>query len=287
MQRLPLTVLHTSDWQCGRPFLPRAAEALLRLVPRVEPDVVVASGDLTQRAKVREYRTARELLDRFADVPVIATPGNHDVPLYRVWERLLAPFRNWRRFIDPELDTVARLPGATFVSLSSAAPHRAIVNGRLTEAQLDLAERVFAEADAEDLRCLVVHHHLVPIPGNEGGPPMPDAPRWLDRIEAAGTDVVFGGHLHQTHNRSSRDVLARDGPGVPVLVCGTTMSRRGRGSEAGRNSLNVVRIAHGSVEVTPHRLEPDGSDFEPLDPVSFQRPRARRRGSTPSKGTGR
>ena len=62
---------------------------------------------------------------------MVVTPGNHDVPLYRVWERVFAPLRNYREFISPELDTVTKINGATVVSLNTTAPHRAIVNGRL------------------------------------------------------------------------------------------------------------------------------------------------------------
>lgn len=270
-----LTVLHTSDWQCGRPFRTRAAEALLRLVPRIDPDVAIVSGDLTQRAKAREFRTALEWL-RELSVPVVTTPGNHDVPLYRLWERLFAPFSQWRRFISVGLDTIVRAPGATFVALNSAAPRRAIVNGRLDERQMDFAARAFDDGPAHDLRCLVVHHHFVPVASGKGGPPLPQARRWLERIEAMGVDAVFGGHVHQTHLFTSRDVLPGDGPGVPVLACGTTLSRRGRGREAGWNSLNVVRLTDDSIDVTPHLLPPDGEEFQEAESRSFRRPHAGR-----------
>ena len=122
-----MLILHASDLQTGKPFRPRAAEDLVALAHTLVPDVVVIAGDLTQRAKAREYQAVRALLDRMAPLPVVVTPGNHDVPLYRVWERLLAPYRNWRRAIAPELDTVTRVRGATVVALNSSAPRRAIV----------------------------------------------------------------------------------------------------------------------------------------------------------------
>src|SRR5690606_21564769 len=99
-RRLPsggstLTVLHASDLQIGKPYRAWAAEALVRTAEEVTPDLVVIAGDLTQRAKPREYRLAREVLSHFGETPVVVTPGNHDVPVYRVWERLFAPYRNW------------------------------------------------------------------------------------------------------------------------------------------------------------------------------------------------
>ena len=79
-----LTIVHGSDLHFGRHFRPGVAEAFLVAVHDAEPDLIVISGDLTQRAKVREYRAARTFLAEFPDVPLVVTPGNHDVPLYRV-----------------------------------------------------------------------------------------------------------------------------------------------------------------------------------------------------------
>ena len=273
MARDSLTVLHASDLQCGKPYVRRAAQAFLRLAPEVDPDVIVVAGDLTQRAKPREFRTALDLFEDLPDVPVITTPGNHDVPLYRVWERLFTPYRNWRRFVSPELDTVTSIEGATFVTLNSAAPRRAIVNGRIDLGQLDFASDVFNDAPDGDVRCLVIHHHFIPVPDGTDGGPLPGARDCLRRIEEAGVDVVFGGHVHQFHVTTSRDLLtAHDTPGLPLVACGTTTSRRGRGLERGCNSLNVVTITASAVDVTPFHLEPDATSFEAGSTVSLRRP---------------
>lgn len=270
MSTAPLTVLHASDLQCGKPFLPEAADALVRLAHDIAPDVVVLSGDLTQRAKVREFRAARALIERLPAVPLVTAPGNHDVPVYRVWERLLVPFRNWRLSIGA-VDTVTRVDGATFVALGTAAPRRAIVNGRLDSGQMDFARSAFAAAPAEDVRCLVIHHHFVPVPGGEGGPPMPGAGRRLREIEQMGADLVLGGHVHRLHLSTSRDVVEGHGPGVPLIACGTTTSRRGRPPEVGANSLTVVRVGTEAVEVTPYLRAPDAADFAPQPMRSFLR----------------
>ena len=107
-----LKVLHGSDVHFGKPHRPSVATAFLEMVGTVAPDVIVLAGDFTQRAKVREYEQARTFLRQVQDVPVVVTPGNHDIPLYRVLERLFAPFRNYRAFISEELDTVTRVGGS-------------------------------------------------------------------------------------------------------------------------------------------------------------------------------
>jgi 3',5'-cyclic AMP phosphodiesterase CpdA len=270
-----LTLLHASDLQCGRPYWPHAAEALVRFAHTLRPDVIVVSGDLTQRAKAGEYRTAKALLDQLPRVPVLVTPGNHDVPLFRLWERALMPYKNWRAYVSPDLDTTARHAGATFVMLNSSAPRSAIVNGRIREWQVDFARRAFASAPDDDARVLVTHHHFVPAPDPSAGRPLPGAQRLAEAFEAMGVDLVLGGHVHETHVSTSRALLPeRDGPGVPIVACGTTTSRRGRGAEAGTNSLNVVRIAPNEVEVLPHRLEAGARDFGPMDPIVIPRHRA-------------
>jgi len=262
----PFTVLHTSDYQCGRPFVADAAEAMVRLADEVAPDVVVASGDLTQRAKRREFRQARGVLERFGSVPVVVTPGNHDVPLYRFWERLLDPYRNWRRFAGEALDTVTRVGPATIVALNSSAPRRAIVGGRLDDDQLSFAREAFAAESGADLRIVVVHHHFVPVPGGEGGRPLPRAAQLARALQGMGVDVVLGGHVHQMHVTSSADLPgaeAQDEGAVPFIACGTTTSRRGRGPEVGWNSLCVLVFDGDRMSVTPYRRRPEGGAFEP------------------------
>ncbi len=268
-----LTILHGSDLQCGTPYRLPAAEAFQAAARALDPDVVVIAGDLTQRAKPREYRAVREYLRGFGSTPVVVTPGNHDVPLYRFWERLAAPYRNWRRYVDASLDVVTRVEGAVIVALNSSAPRRAIVGGRLDSAQLEFAERALNDAAPDDARVLVVHHHFVPTAGDEGGRPLPNARRLLERFEAMGVDLVLGGHIHQTRIETSRTLIPEgEGPGIVLVRCGTTASSRGRGREAGRNSFNIVRIAQEEVEVLPHLSAPGSERFEAQDPRRFPRP---------------
>jgi 3',5'-cyclic AMP phosphodiesterase CpdA len=267
-----LSILHASDLQCGRPFVPRAAEALVRFAHQLGPDVVVLSGDLTQRAKASEFKLASELMDRLPRVPIVVTPGNHDVPLYRFWERTLTPYRNWRAYISPELNTVTHLEGAaTFVALNSSTPWAAIVAGRIEPWQVEFARRAFDEAAPGDVRVLVVHHHFVPTADGTGGIPLPGAAELLGAFEAMHVDLVLGGHVHRIHVHTSRQLLPGGPDGIPLIACGTTTSRRGRGPEVGAHSLNVVRVLPRDIEITPHLLAAEDEDFAPLEKITFPR----------------
>jgi 3',5'-cyclic AMP phosphodiesterase CpdA len=269
-----LTILHGSDLHFGRPHDAGAAEDFLRAIHEQAPDVLVLSGDFTQRAKVSEYQAAREWLNALPEgLPVVVTPGNHDVPLYRVWERLTDPFRNYREWISPELDTVTRVPGAVLVSLNSAAPRRAITNGRLDPPQLDFARSAFQAADEGEARIVVVHHHLAPAPDYERDNPLPGAPRILEAFEEMQVDMILSGHLHRAYIGNSLDVyqgVSRD-RGVVIVQSGTTTSRRGRARERAKQSFNVVRIFGTRLEVVHHMHFNGAGGFAPFSAHVYPR----------------
>jgi 3',5'-cyclic AMP phosphodiesterase CpdA len=268
-----ITIIHGSDLHFGAPHDAEVAEIFLRQIQEIGPEIIVLSGDFTQRAKVREFEEARAWLDRLPQLPVVVTPGNHDVPLYRIVERLFDPYRNYRAHISGELDTVTRIPGATFVSLNSSAPRRAIVNGRIDQAQVDFARRAFAETPERDLRAVVAHHHLAPAPDYEGDKPLPGAKRILDAFSTMGVDLVMGGHLHRAYIGNSLDVypgVHRD-RGITIVQSGTTTSRRGRAREAAKNSFNVIRVQRGRVRVTHFMYFSEMGVFAPFSTHAFPR----------------
>lgn len=248
-----LTILQGSDIHFGKPHDSEAEKQFVTEVQRVDPDVLVLAGDFTQRAKTREYERVRDFMAKFGERPVVVTPGNHDVPLYRMWERLATPFRNYQRHVHPDLDHVVRIPGAILVSLNTAAPRRAIVNGRLDGDQLDFAARVFQGEPSGALKCVVMHHPLVDPPDGGRDPTLPGAEEKLVRLGEMGVEIVFGGHLH-------RAFAVRPQVGGPV-VChsGTATSTRGRLAERGKNSFNVVRVDGSHIAVTRFLRHDDGA----------------------------
>ncbi|MFW6192143.1 MAG: metallophosphoesterase family protein [Gemmatimonadota bacterium] len=243
-------VLHISDLHFGPPYLPDRAEAVHDLAAEEPPDVVVVSGDLTQRAKRRQFEEAAAYLDRF-EVPVVVTPGNHDVPFYRVWERFLSPHGLYREYISDELDTAIRVGRMTVVALNSTR-RLTLDNGRLDRDQLEFAARVFEEAPDDDLRAVVTHHHLAPPPAFSGHNVMPRAKRALDEFRRQGVDLVLAGHMHRAYIGDSLDFFPGGDreEGIVIVQCGTTTSARGRGRERFTNSLNYLRARPGRVEIT-------------------------------------
>ncbi|CAN5456967.1 metallophosphoesterase [soil metagenome] len=268
-----LTLLHISDLHFGPPYHAGVGEVLLRFAAELDPDVIVASGDFTQRARREQFRAAREYLDRLPDVPLVVTPGNHDVPLYRVVRRLFRPFSLYRKYISKELNTVTTVPGLMIVALNSTAPRRAITNGRISEWQLDFAREAFDDVPPETLRMVVAHHHFSPPPDFEGAEVMPKAKRALDAFTHMRVDLILGGHLHRAYIGNSLDVypgVDRE-HGIVIVQSGTSTSRRGRAREREKNSFNVLRVDERVIRVTHYMYFDDVGGFLPTSRHVFFR----------------
>lgn len=268
-----LTLLHISDLHFGPPYLPEVGEAVLRLAPQLRPDAVVVSGDLTQRARPEQFVAAREFLARLPDVPQVVVPGNHDVPLGRLFERLIDPLRQYRTHISEQTDRVWHLDGAVVVALDSTSPRRAISNGRIHKDQLAFCEAAFREAPADVARIVVAHHHFVPAPDYERDSAMPKAKRALNLFLDLGVDLILGGHLHRAYIGNTLDVYAgrHRERGIIVVQCGTTTSRRGRGREREKNTFNLVKIGDAMLRVTHYMYFSELGEFAPVSRHIFAR----------------
>ena len=270
---MTLNLLQISDLHFGPFFVPEVAAALLRKIPDLDIDIIVASGDFTQRARREQFAEARAFLDTLPHLPLIVVPGNHDVPLYRFAERALSPYALYREYISPELNTVYRCDEAVIVALNSTAPHRAIVNGRIRQWQLDFAARAFESAPAGAARIVVAHHHFAPAPDYEGGDVMPRAKRAIDCFTDLHVDMIIGGHLHRSYIGNSLDVYPGEDRehGIIIVQSGTTTSRRGRAREREKNSFNQIRITDAAVRVTHYMYFSDIGDFAPVARHLFPR----------------
>jgi 3',5'-cyclic AMP phosphodiesterase CpdA len=272
-----LTVLHISDLHFGPHFVPRVGDALLRLAPSLEPDVIVVSGDLTQRATPEQFAQARDYLRQLPDVPRICVPGNHDVPLYRIAERLFDPHRYYRQYIAEELDQCYRNDRAVFVALDSTAPRQSISNGRLHPGQLEFCAEEFGRTPPDAARILVAHHHFAPAPDYERDWTMPGAKRALNCFVDLGVDLILGGHLHRAYIGNSLDVYpgSHRERGIIIVQCGTTTSRRGRGREKEKNTFNLLRVGQEMLRITHYMFFDPLGEFAPASRHIFPRPGGR------------
>lgn len=268
-----LTLLHISDLHFGPPYVEAVGEAVQSAARELSPDVIAVSGDFTQRARRDQFEAARAFLDRLPPVPLVTVPGNHDIPLYRVLERLRSPHALYREYISDTLNSVVRRDGAVIVALDSTAPRRAITNGRIRRSQLDFCEAAFRDTPRDAARIVVAHHHFAPAPDYEGGQVMPKAKRAVDRFAALRVDLILGGHMHRAYIGNSLDVYAGMDPehGIIIVQCGTTTSQRGRAREREKNTFNLIRIGAELIRITHYMHFDDLGGFAPVSRHVFPR----------------
>ena len=249
------TLVHISDLHFGRTD-PAVIEPLLARVKSLEPDVVVVSGDLTQRARAAEFRDARAFLDRLP-APQIVVPGNHDVPLYRVWERIASPLGKYRRIIGSDLEPSFVDDEIAVVGINTA---RALTfkNGRINEEQIRAIHRRF-DPLARTLTKVVVTHHPFHLPDDPDNDVIVGrARKAMEVFSRCGVDLLLAGHFHtsQTGDTSERHELA--GYSALVVQAGTATSTRGRGEH---NSFNAVRVGDGEITVERQVWQPEAGAF--------------------------
>jgi 3',5'-cyclic AMP phosphodiesterase CpdA len=281
-----LTLLQISDLHFGPLYRPEVGEALLRAAADMHVDVIVASGDFTQRAKSVQFAAARAFLDRLPAVPQIVVPGNHDIPLYRLYERLLNPYALYRQYISPELDTVLVRDDATIVALNTTAPLRKITDGQIKPWQLDFAQSAFRAAPAQAAKIVVAHHHFAPAPDSQRKRDATlGAQAALECFRGLGVELILGGHLHRSYTASSLDAFPPADPppasdsfpasdsaaGILIVECGTSTSSRGRGRERRKNSLNVIQLDDRTTTVTHWLFSPSAGSFVPASRHVFPR----------------
>ena len=227
------TIAHLSDVHFGK-HDPAIVEALERFLIARRPDLVVISGDFTQRARVEQYRQACRWIERLEaeGLSILAVPGNHDVPLYDIVRRFVRPLHRYRRFIDDDLcpwhenDELAVLGINTARSLT-------IKDGRINRDQMEIIRTRFAGVSPRKTRILVTHHPLFAMPLGEEGALTKVVGRHEPALEAvaeAGVHVLLAGHYHRTFSKSARDVVETAGPEL-VIQAGTATSVRLRGDE--------------------------------------------------------
>ncbi len=261
-------IAHLSDIHFGAndPAIVAATEAWLN---EARPDLIIFSGDFTQRARVAQFREASAYLDRLrvAGHALLTVPGNHDVPLYDVMRRFLAPLDRYKRFIHADLcpwfenDEIAVLGINTARSLT-------FKDGRINGDQMALLESRFAAVPAHKTRILVTHHPLFAMPIGKGGELSEAVGRHERAVEAvckAGVRIALAGHFHHTYAEAARKMVERAGATL-VIQAGTATSTRLRNDEP--QSFNWIHTS-SSDEIELQVIVWDGACFQRGDHIEY------------------
>lgn len=239
------TIVHLSDLHFGAAD-PEVVAALVDCVGRLEPHVVAVSGDLTQRARRAQFRSARAFLDALP-YPQVVVPGNHDVPLFNLLARLGDPLRGYHRHITPHRyptfidDEIAVVGADTTRSWT-------IQDGGLRPADVRHLSGVLEQVSSDAIRIVVCHHPFDPLIGARARltTPVPDAAA-VHTLVARGVDIFLTGHRHLSYVGHTAARYQIQGRAAIVVEAGTATSIRERGEA---NAFNVLRLdrRHVSVE---------------------------------------
>jgi 3',5'-cyclic AMP phosphodiesterase CpdA len=258
-------IIHLSDLHFGA-----HDEALVESVDwevdELKPDLIVISGDFTQRARTEQFRQACEFLAAMRERghEVLGVPGNHDVPLYDVLRRFLSPLARYRRFIDESLCPFIELPGVAVLGINTARS-LTFKDGRINKDQVEFIRETFARTPSGSMRILVTHHPLFALTvGGEVERAIGRQELALDAVEESGVDMLLAGHNHHASSQDASDLVTRAG-GVLVVQAGTVTSTRVREQE---QSFNVIDIGEGSATIAVHAW--NGDAFRPSDARAYE-----------------
>jgi 3',5'-cyclic AMP phosphodiesterase CpdA len=262
-------IAHLSDIHFGA-HDPKIVDAATAWLEERRPDLVIISGDLTQRARVEQFRAASAWLNRLraAGLKLLVIPGNHDIPLYDVVRRFAAPLDRYKRYISPDLcpwyedDEVAILGLNTARSLT-------IKDGRINHDQMDMLRERFASVASAKTRILVTHHPLFAMPIGRGGELSEAVGQHDDAVQAAseaGVHLALAGHFHRTYAQAARKMVEEAG-GALIIQAGTATSTRLRNAEP--QSFNWLHVRrHDEMELQV--IVWDGAGFRRASHVEYR-----------------
>ena len=209
-------ILHVSDLHFGARDDPVLEQALGRVIERVGPQLLVASGDLTHRGLRTQHARAAAFLRGFR-LPVLAIPGNHDIPL-AFPARFTHPWREFER----EWQTTEPLheePSIHAVGVNSVRPWRH-QSGGVSDAQLRRVAEKLGRAAPGALRVVALHHQMIGAPWRTRKKPVARRNHVLSQLVDSGAELILGGHIHQgtVSERHEFEVMTGDARGVVVSI---------------------------------------------------------------------
>jgi 3',5'-cyclic AMP phosphodiesterase CpdA len=259
------TIVHLSDLHFGR-VDEGTTEPLIRQIKELHPHLVAISGDLTQRARTRQFQAARRFLASLPQ-PQIVVPGNHDVPAYNLIRRFLEPLRKYRLNVTGELlpsyvdDEIAVFGLNSTLSLTTK-------HGRLRERDIARVCEKLRQLPGDIAKIVVCHHPFDLPPKHTQRDLIRSATSAMSAFAECRVDVILTGHLHLSHTSQTAERYPIPGYSALMVQAGTATSNRCRGE---LNSFNVLRIQAASVVVETLNWDQKASSYTLLRTEEFKR----------------
>lgn len=258
------TLIHISDLHFGKTE-PDLEEALRKKILERKPDLIIVSGDLTQRATHAQFLEA-ELFFASLPFPIFIVPGNHDVPLYSFWRRFSRPYANYKKHISDDLEPEYLDDEISVVGINTVRVLR-MKEGSVDQLQTKRVYNMF-KGLAPDVMKIVVSHHPFNIPQKHYKRPMARAKKFWKSIEDIQVDLFLSGHLHDTlaHREDAMYKIATNGS--LIIQAGTAISTRRRKEG---NAFNIITLDFPSVRIERFMSEAGTVGFSLLKTEVFIR----------------
>lgn len=260
-------IVHLSDTHFGTE-VPPVVDALQRAVQALQPDLVVVSGDITQRARKAEFAAARAFLDQLPVPAVLVMPGNHDIPLFNVFARVLTPYRNFEKTFGAR-SGVWHGKGVSVIALDTTHPLRH-TRGKLNIGQLSRHAAALAPQGQDDILIAAVHQPLQTSWMQDRSEVLLNTPEAAEAFSRQRVDLVLSGHVHVPIITSTRQVFPALGRHFILAGAGTAISHRIR--PGAPNSFNLLRFpGHDRIHVEAYHFEDEDGDFMQKSRTCFTR----------------
>lgn len=258
-------IVHLSDLHFGRTD-EKVIAPLITLVRALKPDVVVVSGDLTQRARASQFKEARTFLSALPEVQVVV-PGNHDVPLFNLLARFFWPLRSYKKIITSDLEQTFVDDEIAVLGLSTA---RSFVfkNGRINHKQVAHVHRKFAALPKKLIKIVVTHHPFDLGEKFEDEELVGRAGMAMKAFAGLGVDLLLAGHVHKSHSGNTAERYRFGDFSAVAVQAGTATSTRRRGET---NAFNVIHVGSRTIRVEQYAWRPKLKTFVVAKTSRFSR----------------
>lgn len=248
------TLLQISDAHFGTEQ-ELVVSALRALSEHLEPELVVFSGDITQRARRAQFEAGRQFAQALRR-PLVAIPGNHDIPLYNIFARMFWPYGNYVRAFGSELEPEFESEGMLVVCTNTTRPRRH-KDGEISPEQIARVSDRLQRSSAQQMRIVVTHQPVHVIREEDEENLLHGHEAAVRAWSQAGADIVMGGHIHLPYVRPLSDRFQKLSRKIWCVQAGTATSWRIRGQIP--NSVNVLKHAPGELVASVERWDFEAS----------------------------
>lgn len=264
-----ITIAHLSDSHFGR-LNDGAEAAMVRCLHRIKPELVLLSGDITQRARRDQFLAAREFVQRLTPITTFAVPGNHDIPLFNLPVRLISPYFGFHRYFQPRREAQFTFGDISITGLNSTSKWRHIQGALSLKRIRPPLERAHRHTG---IRIVAIHHPMDCAKHVDEKNLIKNRDDVASVLAELGTDLILSGHIHDPYVSLSDARYPNLQRRMIIAVAGTCLSSRTRSGQP--NSFNLIKIdtaRDSSIKITRMDLAPDG-EFKASAhaPASFER----------------